>query len=201
MSDRQLRELERRWNESGSSEDRKALDRARVRSGLSKLPRLVIRHYIAHQHHGNCGPDGLIDLVFNSPSGNSWPVQTHRVHAACSVELWPRNLVAAHRGWDQSMKKNIYYTEDPDDVTCKTCIKSINKPDKRVYKRSHYAPGSKQPTRGSEVNEVVARPVCGRDDGARFEESFSYDMRTVNCPACKRVMARGRRRARAPRSR
>ena len=194
MSDRRLRELERRWTESGSQEDRKAYDQARKRVGLSKLPREVIRHYIANELHGNCGPDGLFDI--ESDDLTAVAMVSKRIHAACSVELWPRNLVAAQRGSDQTMKKNVYYTEDPEDVTCKTCVKSINKPDKRVYKRTHYAPGSKMlPVNGEEVPE----PRCGRNDSNRFEESFSYDMRHVTCPACKRIMTFGRRRARRPR--
>jgi hypothetical protein len=194
MSDRRLRDLERRWNETGSAEARKAYDRELKRVGAPPLPRLVIRHYVASYSHGHCGPDGLFDINY---TGGGCPIQQDRIHAACSVELWPRNLLAESRGWQQTMKKDIHYTEDPEEVTCKTCLRSINKPVKRVYKRTHYSPGARLAIE-DDVNERTVVPLCGRDDSKRFEETFSYNMGTVNCPACRRIMNKGKRRPRRP---
>jgi len=185
MSDRRLRELERAWNESGSTQDQRRYELELKRAGL---PRLVIRHYVTVEEHGHCGPDGEFDIEFKFDGG--WPIRPNTINAACSVELWPRNAQAAARGWAQTLKK-VYYTEDPALVTCKTCIGSINKPAVRLYKREHYAPGS-----GLAPGSAVA--VCGRDDSHRFEETFSHSMRGVTCPACKRIMKKGRRSPRRP---
>jgi len=179
--------LERAWNESGAVADRRRYEIELKRAGL---PRLVIRHYVAVEHHGNCGPDGEFDIEL--PTSGGWPIRPDTINAACSVELWPRNLIAAARGWEQTLKK-VYYTEDPALVTCKTCIGSINKPAKRVYKRVHYMPGSK-------VAPSNYAGVCGRDDSDRFEESYSYNMGNVTCPACRRTMKKGRRKPRRPRA-
>jgi len=193
MSDRRLRELERRYAESNSKEDRKAYAVARKRSGLPKLPRLVIRHYVAVESHGHCDVQGEFDIRCDFTGG--WPIRADTINAACSVELWPRNRLSAARGWAQTLKE-VFYTEDVEEVTCKTCVKSINNPKKRIYKRAHYVPGSKQASRKSGVNEVVAIPVCGRDDSKRFEQSYFYTMTNVTCPACRRIMYGGRRRPR-----
>lgn len=185
MADTRLRRLERAWQETGCREARKAYEMERKRL---RLGRLVIRHYVAEHHHGHCGPDGLFDIEFDSV--RPW-TNTDKVFAACSVELWPRNLVAEARGWEQTMKKKIHYTEDPDEVTCKTCLRSINKaPDDAKRVRRHYAPGSR---------DGAKPPVCGRDDSEKFDERFEWTMQGVNCPACKRVMKMGRRAPRSPR--
>ena len=125
MSDRRLRELERRWKESGAKADRKAYAVARKRMGLPKLPREVIRHYIAHDKHGCLNAEGKIEF------DRSRVGRFHQVHALCSVQLWPRDGASGY-GYARTMRKNIYYTEDQDEVTCKSCIKSLNMPDKRV---------------------------------------------------------------------
>jgi ribosomal protein S27E len=94
------------------------------------------------------------------------------------------------------MRKVVHCTKDPTEVTCKTCLKSLNKPDKRVRYRTHYAPGTKSArARG----DVEPNPVCGRDDSDKFVQTFSHTMREVNCPICRRIMQRGRRKARKPR--
>lgn len=188
MSDRQLRELERAWNESGLAEDCRRYDLARRRAGL---PRLVIRHYVAVEEHGHCGPDGEFDIKCNFAG---WPLPSS-INAACGVELWPRNRIAAARSWAQTLKE-VYYAEDPTQVTCKTCIGSINKPVQRIYKRVHYAPGS----RVTDELAGQAEPVCGRDDSVRFKETYSFNMRDVTCPACRRIMRKGHRQSRRPRT-
>ena len=189
MSDVRLREFERCWIEAGTPEAREAYNRELVRMGLPKLPREVVRHYVKDELHGNLGPDGKFDI--NVAHARQ---RTHVITSRCNVELWPRE--AGWPGYRSTMRKNIYYTEDEDEVTCKSCIRSLAKPDKRIYRREHYAPGSMSLlANGKEVLD----PVCGRNDSARFEETFSYNMRSVTCPACKRIMTRGRRRARRPR--
>jgi hypothetical protein len=168
-------------------EDRNAYERERIRAGIGKLPRLCIRHYIRPESHGCLDKDGKFDVdVANSTAGtHAFGYRSRGIYASCGSELWPRNDYYGTR------KKTIHFTEDKDAVTCKTCLASINKPDKRVYRRCHYAPGSK-------TKEPV--PVCGRNDSGKFEESFSYTMRDVNCPACRRIMEQGRRRPRRPRA-
>lgn len=196
MSDLRLRELERRWLETGSKEDRKAYAAARRRAGLPPPPRTCIRHYVRTEDHGDVGPDGKFDLVYEAKSGRyPWDHDGEKkVYAACSVELWPRNLRAIARGWDPTMKKEVFYTEDPDEVTCKTCLKIINKPQDRELRRTHYAPGSRGLPKGGQG----VRPVCGRNDSDKFTETFAWRMADVNCPACKKVMAKGKRRSRSP---
>jgi hypothetical protein len=189
MSDRQLRELERRWMETGSPEDRKVYAKARKRAGLENLPREVIRHFVRDVQHGVCNSVGKISLPKD---------RQNLVLASCSVELWPR-LGAEGHGYHRTMKKTVFYTEDPEEVTCKRCLKVYNKLPEGVRRRMHYAPGSKCAPR-DELRERVVVPVCGRNDSDRFMESFSHSMREVNCPACRRIMERGRRRPRQPRS-
>lgn len=191
MSDRRLRELERRWAESGTKEDRKTYDKVRQRMGLPKLPREVIRHYVQTSQHGHCGDDGKFDIEYDATKGG-WPIKASKIHSVCAVELWPRDIYWRSRGFDSTMRKEIFYTEDPDEVTCKTCIRSINKPDKRTYRRIHYAPGTAT---------GAARPaVCGTEGDPKFDESQSHTMNAVTCPACRRIMYRGRRRSRTPRT-
>lgn len=189
MSDERLRALERRWMESGSSEDRKAYARERKRSGLPKLPREVIRHFVRDTQHGVCNSIGKISLPKD---------RQNLVLASCSVELWPR-LGADGYGYSRTMKKEVFYTEDAEEVTCKRCIKSINKLPNGVRRRVHYAPGCKNIVISDDVGERAIVPVCKRDDRDRFKESFSHTMSAVNCPACKRIMAQGRRSPRSPR--
>jgi hypothetical protein len=188
MSDQRLRQLERRWMETGAKEDRRAYARARKQAGLPPLPRECIRHYINPDHHGHLKEDGTFDL-----SERQARAGRNRIHSVCAVELWPRELY--HRSlWGPTMRKTVFYTEDPDEVTCKTCLKSINKSDERVRHRTHYAPGSK----GGRERGVKPTPVCGRNDSDKFTETFSWTMRDVNCPTCHRIMAQGRRRTRVP---
>jgi hypothetical protein len=188
MSDRRLRELERAWHETGSVEARADYNAALARAGQPKLPRLVIRHYIAPIHHGCVGPSGKIETDYDLYSTSL------RIHATCSVELWPRGL----RGPEWAGCKELHYTEDPREVTCKTCLRSVNKPDVKVRRRAHYAPGARY--RLEETNERVVVPVCGRDDSDKFEESFIWDLSSgpLTCPACKRIMQKGQRRSRRP---
>ena len=87
MSDRRLRELERRWKESGSPEDRKPYAKALKQAGQPKLPRLVIRHYIKPEDHGVCGPDGKIDRSLSADQhGYSYGGYPGRIEATCSVD-------------------------------------------------------------------------------------------------------------------
>ncbi len=183
MSDRRLRELERRLLETGSEEDRKAYIIARKRAGLPDLPREVVRHYIDDGYHGHLGADGKFIVA---DIGRQGLVRPMRVTSRCSVELWPRET---DDGWCRRWKK-VFCTEDPTEVTCKTCLKSLNKPDQRIRRRVHYAPCSKV---------SATPPVCGRNDSDSFQESFSWTMRDVTCPVCKRIMAGGRRSPRSPR--
>lgn len=187
MSDSRLRALERRWHATGTLEDRKAYDAARVRAGLPKLPRLKIVHYVDDEFHGHIGPDGDFALTESQARRRSIIVRSR-----CSVELWPRERWCP--GYYKTMKKNVYYTENPEEVTCKTCLKSLNKPDERVRYRSHYAPGC---WKGRE-RKITPVPVCGRDDSDKFTQTFTYRMPEVNCPACKRIMKMGRRASRKP---
>jgi len=190
MSDRRLRELERRYQASGDQADRNAWEAEHIRAGLGKLPRLVIRHYIDEEHHGCCNSAGAIDIKVDRKSGG-WPYHTSKIRAKCSVELWPRDLV--YDRYSPRMKK-VFYTEDPHDVTCKRCLASINKLDVRVRRRVHYAPGSK--------GAAHQLPVCGRDDSVMFAEEFTWNLRkTISCPACRRIMQKGRRQTRPPRLR
>jgi len=184
MSDRRLRELERRWMETGDHNDRRAYNQARVRSGLPKLPREVIRHYIDEDQHGHLegGKFSLSDVVARRRSTV--------ILSTCKTELWPREI--GQIGLRSTFRKNIYFTEDRDEVTCKRCLATLNKPAERAYYRTHYAPGSK--------DRSTSEWVCGGVDGPRFVSTVSYTMRTVNCPRCKRVMERGRRQTRRPRT-
>jgi len=202
MSDRRLRELERQWHETGSLELRRSYDMARVRAGLPKLPREVIRHYVAEASHGCCDANGKIDreLPGRLASGRwgRFPPDD-RVSASCGAELWPRNLLAEHQGLPKEQhtyRKEIFYTEDLDEVTCKSCLRSANKLPDGVKRRTHYAPGSR-------YGKNQAAPVCSRDDSGKFDESYVWDLRnspSITCPACKRIMERGRRAPRRPRS-
>lgn len=187
MSDRRLRDLERRWQETGTKQDRKAYNRERVRAGLPPLPREVIRHYVDKNDHGLLGSDGRVDLPKRE-------VNTRRVLSTCGNELWPRNLRHTHY---PTFRKEIHYTEDADEVTCKLCLRTMAK-EARGGKsvRTHYAPGS----RYGRERGITPIPVCGRNDSDKFMETFSWTMREVNCPACKRHMQPGQRRSRRPRS-
>jgi len=197
MSDRRLRELERRWNESDSPEDRKNYDMARKRMGLTRLPRDVVRHYVEVAKHGICGPDGLIASRLDN--WTSYRPGRDKVSSACSVELWPRDLYSRLRGWKTTLRKEVFYTEDTEEVTCKKCLQFIDKP---AYKnrRKHYAPGSKIGVIRDDAGQLVVTPVCGRDDSEKFEETYCHTMAGVNCPSCKRIMCRGRIASRRPRS-
>ena len=186
MGDERLRELERRWQESGTKEDRKAYERERIRAGLGRLPRERIVHYVTEDRHGLVGPGGTI-LLSKKDVGKE-----DRVLSQCGNELWPRNL---RHEYYPSFRKNIYYTEDPDDVTCKSCRRSMDKPAERVRYRTHYAPGSKD----GRKRGITPVPVCGRNDSDRFTETHSWRMAEVNCPACRRIMKMGRRASRKPR--
>lgn len=186
MTDDRLRRLERAWLETGDIEDRKALDRERARVGLPSLPRLSIVHYIDDPWHGRLDGDGKL---ISGAGRERWPT----IKARCSVELWPRDLLKAFA----TMRKVVHYTEDPAEVTCKTCSKSLNKPDKpdrQIFYRTHYAPGSKD----GRDRGITPVPVCGRDDSDKFTQTFTWRMLEMNCPACKRIMERGRRASRRP---
>jgi len=191
MSDRDLREKERAWLETGNAEDRAQFNAARVRMGLPKLPRLVIRHYIAVEHHGCCNDTGEIGIQLNEKGG--WPYHSDRIKSTCSVELWPRD---AHPTVFYAPKmKAVFYTEDASEVTCKRCLASLNKPDVKVRRRVHYAPSQRLVIERGER----PTPVCGRDDSEKFEEQFIWDLSSapMTCPSCRRMMQRGQRAARA----
>lgn len=195
MSDRRLRQLEREWLESGTKVARKRYDLARARAGLPRLPREVIRHYVDEKFHGHVGSDGELDIDLRL-------VDQLHVFSACGNELWPRNLRPLNQRFGDTFRKVIYYTEDSTDVTCKLCLRSMAKVDRGGKSvRTHYAPGSKCPPKGDLARERVVRPICGRHDSDKFVETFSWTMREVNCPACKRVMRPGNRRPRKPTAR
>lgn len=177
MSDRRLRELERRWHESGSTQDRRAYEAARRRAGL---PRLVVRHYIHPDAHGVVGEGGKIDARLVATGTHT--SYTRLVYSLCGVELFPR----AHG----TFRKNCYYTESTNEVTCKTCLRSLNKPEKRVRYRTHYAPGC--------MGDSAPVPVCRRDDSEKFKQNYSHTMVDVNCPVCHRIMRKGARLPRRP---
>ena len=67
MSDARLRELERRWRESGSVEDEAAYLRERVRVGDLRQDRLELAAYCGHEAaariSGAMGPKDLVDWV------------------------------------------------------------------------------------------------------------------------------------------
>ena len=174
MADERLRSLERAAA-AGDPDAAQALERHSKRAGI----RLVVRHYIQEEHHGAVGSSGKIEL---NASGPGWPIRADRIYSKCGVELWPRT--------GGFYRKKCHYTEHPEEVTCKTCLRSMSKPEKRVRYRTHYAPGS----RGRRSNN----PVCGRDDSDKFEQTISWSMRGVNCPTCKLIMQKGRRRSRRP---
>ncbi|MGE3483322.1 MAG: hypothetical protein AB7L09_01150 [Nitrospira sp.] len=184
MSDARLREFERRWNETGDPDARRAYERERARLGLEKLPRARIVHYIDDHWHGNLGSNG--EFLFSEEDAR---LRSVRIAARCSVHLWPRDLYPPH---GSAMRKRVYCTEIEEDVTCKSCLKSLNKPDQRVRHRTHYAPGSKD----GRKRGIIPRPVCARNDSAKFTETFSWRLIEVNCPTCMRIMQRGRRRPR-----
>lgn len=184
MSDDRLRRLERRWHATGALEDRRAYNAARIRAGLPKLPRTKIVHYINEEQHGYL-KDGKVDLGEDTARRRQVVITSR-----CSVELWPRGL-----GYYGIRMKEVFFTEDVHEVTCKRCLKSLNKPDKRVRYRAHYAPGS----RNGRERGITPVSVCGRDDSDRFIQTFTWLMREMSCPACKRIMARGHRRSRKPR--
>lgn len=183
MSDRRLRELERLWRETGDLEDRKRFEREHIRAGLGKLPRLKIVHYIDDEFHGHLGSDGEFKISKAKARRRSIVITSR-----CAVELFPRG---AGYGWKM---KPVYFTERPVEVTCKTCIKSLNKPDVRIRYRTHYAPGS----RNGRERGVIPVPVCGRDDSEKFTQTFTYRMPEVNCPTCRRIMRKGHRSSRKP---
>lgn len=170
MSDGRLRELERRWLETGSPQDRRAYEQARRRAGL---PRLVVRHYIDPVHHGLLNENGEFSLSKN----DGWHhMGGGGIRSLCNVHIWPRDY--------HTLRKSCFYTEDESEVTCKTCLRVLSKP----RFRTHYAPGSKATGAGI--------PVCGRNDSDKFSVKLSHQMRGVTCPACKLIMQRGRRAAR-----
>lgn len=183
MSDDRLRLLERRWLSSGALEDRKAYEAARIRAGLEALPRLNIVHYVDDKFHGYF-KGGKVDLGEDTARRRQVVILSR-----CSVELWPRGA-----GWYGIKMKPVHHTEIIDEVTCKRCLASLNKPDERVRYRSHYAPGSWD----GRNRKITPAPVCGRDDSERFTQTFTYRMTEVNCPACRRIMTMGRRASRKP---
>lgn len=171
MADERLRDLERRARH-GDQAAATELRRARQRAG-TYLPAV---HFAPEDCHEFVNSEGKFDKKLMIPKA-PWYIL-----APCKAELWPRN--------SPTFRKVCRYTTDPVDVTCKTCLRSLNAPKVRKVLRRHYAPGS--------AGGRPAQPVCKKSNPHKYREEFLHTMKDVNCPICCRIMQKGKRRSRAP---
>lgn len=139
-------------------------------------------HFVPVDYHDYLNSEGKFDIDKKSRDGHG---RLYYVMSPCGVMLWPRG--------QPTQRKVCRFTADPIEVTCKTCVRSLNAPKERKDFRHHYAPGS--------FGGRPASPVCQKSDPNKYRETFQHSMKKVSCPICIRVMQKGRRRSRPPRQR
>lgn len=176
MADEELRRIER-LARSGDPDAIERLRRHRERTG-TWLPAV---HYVPDDYHVYLDADGkfTIDRYRDYDARG----RIYEILSTCKVRLWPRG--------ERTQRKICRFTRNILDVTCKTCLRSLNAPKVRRTLRRHYAPGS--------YGGRITAPVCGKNDSAKYREVLHHTMRGVTCATCIRIMQRGRRLPRTPR--
>lgn len=155
-----------------------ALRRARVRAAI----KTDVIHFVPSDYHECLDESGKFTFPGKNPRYSGGPF-SYRIMSPCGVTLFPRG--------EPTQRKICHFTRSVTEVTCKTCLRSLNAVLPRKTNRRHYAPGS--------FGGRTSSPVCGKSDPVRYRETFSPSMIGVNCPVCMRTMQKGRRRARTPR--